>query len=708
MRNLFGQANSLRNEAIGYEIESVLPDGFKTADTEFSAAKTAYDAAMDNVSFDGVQAYPVKALLEKSIASWEALQAEGLPLRVSAESDLAADMKFKAMSADAPTLAIDRFQGAEDFLGQADSLANNQEYAMAIPAYRQSAAAYDVAAEKANANALREKIFANGYAKYADSAFKTAEQKYSAEEDLWATASTEDLKAGATLLKDANSYYAFVVSSGAEYKSFEGKDRALQAQQKALSVKADLNAPEEFASANDILNEAFANQSNGNYESAFLWFGDAAAAFDASYDATLTVQSDSELALTAAEAAIQASDGKSADAGIGNNVYLTEAKSFFEKAKGQYVEKQFSDATVNANEAVNYASLSDNFVDAELQKKADAEAKALLAAKNAADPAMADARTRIAWAENNAIKADYPAEYKDASAAMQGAEISYRNEKYAPAKSLAEEVSATLSDNFQTKVLADRKAAEAEKARQAEVAAARSNADAAMTDAQARMAWANENNIGAGYPDEYKSASASMVGSFVAYGNKDYGTATTKAQEVSSILSDDFQAKVAADKKAADDAKARLAAEKAAADPAMADARTRVAWAENNAIKADYPAEYKDASAAMQGAEISYRNEKYVPAKSLAEEASATLSDDFQKTVLADRKTLAEKAAADPAMADARTRVAWAENNAIKADYPARVQERFSGHAGCRNRLQQQEICSCPEPRRRGFVHPVR
>jgi len=467
LRNLFGQANSLRTETIGYEIESVLPEGFKAADAEFSAAKMAYETAMDAVSFDGVKAYPVKAQLEKSIASWEALQAEGLPLRVSAESDLAADMKVKAMGADAPTLAGERYRGAEEFLGQADSLAENKDYALAIPAYRQSAAAYDVAAEKATANALREKISVNGYAKYADSAFQSAEQKYAAEEGLWATASTEDLKAGAALLRDANSYYAFVVSSGSEYKSFEGKDLALQAQERALSVKADINAPEEFSSAGDILNEAYANQANGNYESAYLWFGDAATAFNRAYDATLAVQADNEAALVAAEAAIQASDGKASAAGYDDNVYLAEAKSFFEKAKGQYVEKRFSDSTVNANEAVNYASLSDNFVDRELQKKADAEAKALLADKAAADPAMADARTRMAWAENNAIKDDYPAEYGEASTAMADAEAAYADEVYVPAKNLAERVSETLSDDFQSKVLAARKAAEDAKAQAA-------------------------------------------------------------------------------------------------------------------------------------------------------------------------------------------------------------------------------------------------
>ena len=798
LRNLFGQANSSRTDAINYDLARVLPDAFAAADADFATAKTAYDAAMDDVSYDGVKAYPIKEKLEKSIAAWESIVTEGMPLRVSEESDKATDMKFAAMSAEAPELASDRFQGAEGLLVDAGSLADNKEYAMAIPAFQQAAAAFDIAAEKAKANKLREKIFANGYAKYADSNFQIAEKKYGAEEEFWATGALEDLKAGADTLREANSYYEFVIASGAQYKSFEGKDRAVEAQNKALAIKADINAPEEYTSASDIMNEALANQGNGNYESSFLWFGDAAEAFGASYDASLALQSSNEEAIAAAETAVQASEQKSDEAGIENNVYLPEAKSFLEKAKAQYGEQLFSDSTVNANEAVNYASLSDSFVDSEVQRIAVAEAKALKDAQAAADPAMADARTRMAWAENNDIKADQPNEYKDAYSSMAAAEISYSNERYAPAKSLAEGVSSILSDDFQTKVIADRKAAadekariaaeaekarlaaeaekarlaaeaeqariaadaenarlaaEAEKARlaaeaaakTAAIAAARSNADAAMADAQTRMAWANDNGIKDEYPKEYNDASTAMLASFGSYGNEDYEAATAKAHEVSSILSDDFQSKVIADRKAAADEKARIAAEaekarlaaeaekarlaaeaeqariaadaenarlaaeaekarlaaeaaaktaaiaaaRSNADAAMADAQTRMAWANDNGIKDEYPKEYNDASTAMAASFGSYGNEDYEAATTKAHEVSSILSDDFQSKVIADRKAVedakaqlaADKAAADPAMADARTRMAWAENNNLKADNPGEYKDANSSMA---------------------------
>ncbi|MFA5852752.1 MAG: hypothetical protein WC820_08625, partial [Spirochaetales bacterium] len=98
LRNLFGQANALKMEADQYNIVSVMPATLNATDADFLAAKAAYDAAMDDVSFDGVKSYPVKEKLENSIAMWEYLLAQGMPMRVQEESDKATDMKFAAMS----------------------------------------------------------------------------------------------------------------------------------------------------------------------------------------------------------------------------------------------------------------------------------------------------------------------------------------------------------------------------------------------------------------------------------------------------------------------------------------------------------------------------------------------------------------------------------------------------------------------------------
>ncbi|MFZ3109388.1 MAG: hypothetical protein WA234_01685, partial [Rectinemataceae bacterium] len=449
LRNLFGQANSLKMDADQYDIARVMPETYRATDLGFTSAKADYDKIMDDVSYDGVKAYPVKGQLENSISMWEYLLEKGMPLRVEEESDKANTMKIAAESAEAPDLASDRFQAADEYLVDADAMAEAKEYSLAISTYQQSAAAFDVAAEKATANKLRTRIFSDGFVKYAEDDFTAGEAKYNAEEELWASGTLGDLETGADTLREANASYELVIAKGVESKSVEAGDSALQAKERALSIKADINAPDQFESAESIMAEGLANQKNGNPESATIWFGEAADAYDAAYDASLGQRSANEEAIASAESAVQASEAKAQVSGVGNNVYLPEAKSYLETAKTQSADMLYADSTVNANEAVNYSGMSDRYVDNELQKVAEAEQARIAAEKAAADPAMADARTRMAWAENNEIKADYPKEYGEAAAAMDGAEISYDNQRYAPAKTLAEEVSTTLSDDFQ-------------------------------------------------------------------------------------------------------------------------------------------------------------------------------------------------------------------------------------------------------------------
>jgi len=733
LRNLFGQANALKSEAASYGVDKVLPDDYAKVNSEFMTLKAEYDGIMDQVGFDGVKAFPLKEKLEKSVASWEELLAKGLPMRADEEREKAAGLKLAAISAEARELATDRFEGAESLLADAEALYEKGSYTMAIPAYQQAASAFDVTAEKAKANDLRSTISDKDYAKYAENFFVAGEQKYYAEEDLWAAGSLADLKAGANTLRDANAYYGYVVSAGAEGKALEAKEQALTAQEKALELGADKNAPEQYSSATDIMNEALANHAAANYESSYLWFVDAKTAFNAAAEVSAGLKSENETALAAAREAVAASEKKAAAAGVEDTVYLPEAKYYLSRAEIQSENALFADSTYNANEAVNYAGMSERFVDGKI------------AEKTKADTAIGDAKTRMAWAENNEIAKDYPAEYKEASAAMQGAELAYANERYAPAAELAGEVSSILSDEFQAQVLAEReKAAEkakadtaigdaktrmawaenneiaksypteykeasaamqgaelayaneryapaaelagevssilsdefqaqvlAEREKTAAANAAKADADAAMADAQARMAWANENGIKEDYPEEYSAASTSMISSFNAFGKAEYSEATAKAKEVSSILSDEFKAQVQADREA-----------EAKADTAIGDAKTRMAWAENNEIAKDYPAEYKEASAAMQGAELAYANERYAPAAELAGEVSSILSDEFQAQVLAEREKAAEKAKADTAIGDAKTRMAWAENNEIAKSYPTEYKEASAAMQG--------------------------
>ncbi|TXT42618.1 MAG: hypothetical protein FD137_2079, partial [Spirochaetes bacterium] len=381
LRNLYGSANALKAEADKYQLGSLVPE-YKAAAASFAELEKIYQKELDSVPFNGARAFPLKKGFEDSIAAWEDVLAKGMPLRAEMERKKAVDKKLTAMGSQAADLASSRYKGAQELLDQADAFAEAKDfagYSQAISGYQHATVAFDVANEKAKAEAYRNIVFENGYAKYTDSYFVMAEAKYAEEEALWSSGSRADMEAGAAALREANSYYEFVVTKGAEYKSFEGKDAALAAKKNALSVSADKNVPEAFANAQLILDKASMNQDQGNYKGSYGLFMDAADAFNVAYVETLGLKAENEAALAAADKALAASQEKADANDMGENLYLAEAKAFRAKAGDQFNAKEFVNSTINANEALNYARLSDNAVDAAAAKVAKAEAERLAA-----------------------------------------------------------------------------------------------------------------------------------------------------------------------------------------------------------------------------------------------------------------------------------------------------------------------------------------
>jgi nucleoid-associated protein YgaU len=167
---------------------------------------------------------------------------------------------------------------------------------------------------------------------------------------------------------------------------------------------------------------------------------------------------------------------------------------------------------------------------------------------------------------------------------MKASEISYSNERYVSAKSLAEDVSATLSDDFQKKVLADRapkpvvvepapvvvepapvavepapvavepapqpvvvepapqpvvvqQGPSAEELAAAK-AAAKASAQADIDKAQAKYDWAISKNAQNNFPEQLAKGSAELNGAKVAFSSEDFAGASSKALAAFATLSD--------------------------------------------------------------------------------------------------------------------------------------------------------------------------
>lgn len=294
--------------------------------------------------------------------------------------------------------------------------------------------------------------------------------------------------------------------------------------------------------------------------------------------------------------------------------------------------------------------------------------------KNDTSAALRDAETRIAWADEQNIKEDYPDEYRDATLSYALAESAFMNEEYGTARKEAGNVSKILSDEFKKRVADERAMAKA--------IAEASEASEALADAHSRMAWAREADLSKYYPDEYRDAETSLLAADTAYSENKYAAATSLARDVSRILSDEFQAEA----QAAIEEHKRLEAEKAEAETALAAASARMNWATSwlteKEQKETYAKEIITAQAALTAAHKAFEVERYAASKTLSQEVLSTLSEEFQKRVETDRIAKIEeeirinliiaqqKAAAEAAISEAEGRMAWANENGIRSDYP--------------------------------------
>ena len=682
LQRLFEQANDLKDEAIKFGLDSILSDKFQEANKKHDTVSAKYkDLVEAPAQYDGAKAYPLKDELAEVVSTWDELIQEGnliCPEMVKMEKNGAELMRSIAMDADAPMMASAQYDIGLQYCAQAEIYADDSRFLDAIDSYKLASAAFENSAIAAEVNKLRENIEINGYSSYESIQMYLVmgEEKYKEAQDLWQKGSIEDIAASTSVLKEAKEYYYEVNSKGSNFKALEAKDKAIAAQDEAIKVNADLNAPDEYQNALDLFAEAEKNMEEADYISAYSNYIDAATVFEAARDISQAMAFDTASAIAEAEARFAEAKDRASELGLEDNIYLIEASLHLDNAKALERELKYSAAIFETNEVSNYIGLSDSFVQQEAEIREKARLDQLEKDKAASEKAIADAKARIAWADQVDLKSDYPKQYESASNAMAAAEKAYQIEKYAAAKTLAEEVSTTLSDDFQKQVLAARelakiKAAEAEEASRLK-AAAKQAADAAIADAESRMAWANENQIRADYAQEYKNASVAMVSAYVAYGNEDYLLSKQKAEEVSSIFSNDFQAQVAADRAA----KEQLAKDKAAAEEVMPKARDRMVWADLNNIKADYSAVYNSAHSAMEAAEKAYQLEKYAAATQLANEVLSTLSSEFEAKVASEREAkemaieIQKASKAAEALGIAHSRMAWAVQVDLASDYP--------------------------------------
>ncbi len=163
------------------------------------------------------------------------------------------------------------------------------------------------------------------------------------------------------------------------------------------------------------------------------------------------------------------------------------------KAAQSFSDGDYDAATDYANQAKQYAALSDQYI-------------AKMVAKAATDKEMGKAKTEMAWADSNGSKVFYPLLYKVAADLYASAQASYAGGDYPTAGDLAR--------NTMTAVQAIAKA----------------DADEAIADAKAGLSDAEAIAAPANYPKEYSEAKGELSDAIAAYDNQDFVTAAQKAR----------------------------------------------------------------------------------------------------------------------------------------------------------------------------------
>lgn len=314
---LLAQAKDLKKKAFDLKLFEVLPEDYKTADAALTTAAASYDAA----SKDAKEAPAAKESIEKSIALFKDLIAKGVVELAKAKRDSADSMKSAALKAGADTKAADRLAAADEAYAAAAALIDQGKHEESIGVFERARLYYELAYKRSAASDLRDRIASEDFAKWDSGNYQLAENKYSAEEGLWASGAEADRASGVDLLDESILRFNLVVQKGRQSVAIGAKEKSDDSKAKSEEVKAQVAVKDQYAAALSTYDEAVAKLASGDFEEATTGFESAQSAFDAAYEAAADKRAKAQAAMESAAAAAEDSARKAeeADALVGPN-----------------------------------------------------------------------------------------------------------------------------------------------------------------------------------------------------------------------------------------------------------------------------------------------------------------------------------------------------------------------------------------------------
>ena len=313
---LLAKAQGLKKQAFDRGLADVLPDDYAAANAALASGKEAYDAK------DGPVA---KDKLETAVKLFTDLNAKGLVELASIGKKKADDMRKSAIAAGAETAAADRLAPGDEALAAASSASDAKDYEAAIASYERARALYELSYKRSVAKGLRDRIETSNYAAWDQGNYAKAEERYAAEEALFASLGDQGqaaspatdpkpLSQGIDALDEAVLRYNLVIQKGREGGANARKDKADAIKLQSEEIKAQVAVKAEYDAALSLYKDAQSAMAAGEYENAAAKFDEATAAFENAYALASDKRAKAEAAMKAAEEAAAESLRKAHDA----------------------------------------------------------------------------------------------------------------------------------------------------------------------------------------------------------------------------------------------------------------------------------------------------------------------------------------------------------------------------------------------------------
>ncbi len=264
------KATELRKKAFDLGLKDILGSEYGEADTAYLLGAEKY--GKDNAAS--------AAAFEDAVARFEALIAAGLPIVAQREGERARNLRASAESGGATEYYEELYDSSGEGLDGAADLESSGDYEAAIAGYRLASSRFSALIVMSEAAAQRDAIIERDFAQWDTSNWNLAEAKIAAAVDLHAS----DASASREAADEARLRYRLVMRNALSYYSNGRKSQSDAERERAIGIKSDVAAKNEFESAVALYESAEAYEEAEDFESSASLYEQAAAAFTEAHD----------------------------------------------------------------------------------------------------------------------------------------------------------------------------------------------------------------------------------------------------------------------------------------------------------------------------------------------------------------------------------------------------------------------------------------